>query len=145
LVQGSNPCGLTTFRVAFATHSLVPRRHEPRRLFDRRAVARLPDPRLGRVHPVDIDRLSPQTFDNDDRRLEMQSTYATYELASSRQQDLLREAKEARLAAQARARTDEGKPSQWEASLGRVRHVFAVFSALPRNPQVRIARDAAGS
>jgi len=26
-----------------------------------------------------------------------------------------------------------------------VRHVFAVFSALPRSPQVRIARDAARS
>jgi hypothetical protein len=105
----------------------------------------LPDPAPDRGHPVDIDRLSPLISTDDDRRLEMQSPYATYELARTRQQDLLSEAKAARLAAQARAHAAEGKPSQWEASLGRVRHVFAAFSALPRSPQVRIARDAARS
>lgn len=71
----------------------------------------------------------------------MQSTYATYELASARQQDLLREAKAARLAAEARARSDEAKPAAWETAIGRVRHVFSVFSEVPRHPRVRLAGD----
>ncbi len=69
----------------------------------------------------------------------MQSTYATYELARSRQQDLLREAKAARLAAE--ARSGEARPATWETAIGRVRHVFSVFSAVPRNPRVRLAGD----
>ncbi|HEY3524044.1 MAG TPA: hypothetical protein VGK63_10080 [Candidatus Limnocylindrales bacterium] len=75
----------------------------------------------------------------------MQSTYATYELARSRQDDLIREAKAARLAAEARAQSSEAKAAPWESRIGRIRHVFAVFSALPTNTSVRLARPNAGA
>jgi len=71
----------------------------------------------------------------------MQS-FATYDLVKYRQQELLAEAEQSRLVAQAKAQRDEVPNAPWESRIGRVRHAFAAFAALPRWPQAHIARSA---
>lgn len=69
--------------------------------------------------------------------------YATQELVKYRQAELVAEADQARLAAEARAQSGEGKAAPWESTIGRVRHVFSVFAALPRPSEIRLARTRA--